>query len=281
MRSLLFVPAIRPRFVEKAPSSGADVICLDLEDSVPVAEKAGARHQAAAALESIPDGPYQVFLRVNGLETGLTEEELYAVVGPRLDGISLPKAETADHVRTVDAYLTLLEKARGIAPGSIGIIPWIETARGLQNAAAICEASPRLVGASPGGEDFTADMGIERTDEGRELDYPRQVVAVACRAAGITAIDTPLPDFSNPDKLVADARRARAVGYRAKWCIHPAQVETVNREFRPTEREIEWAQRVKAAFDEAEARGHGAVALDGAMIDIPVLKRALKVLESA
>ncbi len=279
IRSLLFVPAIRPRFIEKAPSTGADVIVLDLEDSVPAAEKHEARERAAEALANIPDGDYQLFVRVNGLETGLTERELYSIVIDRLDGISLPKVNDAGDIRRVDAYLTLLEKARGLPPGQVKIIPWIESAMAIVNAAAICGASPRIVGAAIGGEDYTADMGLERTRDSAELDYVRKVVANASRAADVQPIDTPEPDFSDPDRLEQDCLRSRAIGYRGKFCIHPAQIETVNRVYAPTSAEIAWAKRVKAAYDQAEAEGIGAVALDGAMIDAPIIRRANRILD--
>jgi citrate lyase subunit beta/citryl-CoA lyase len=278
IRSLLFVPAIRPRFIEKAPSSGADVVCLDLEDSVPLAEKPAARDAAAAAIAVMPRTGYRLWVRVNGLGTGLTEAELYAVVQPGLDGISLPKVEGPQDIARLSAYLDLLESARGLEAGSIRLSPWIETAGALLDARAICAASPRLVGAAIGGEDFTAAMGIERTAEGRELEHVRWQVSLACRAAGILAIDTPEPDFSDVARLEADCDRARAMGYRAKWCIHPSQVATVNERFRPSPAEIDWAERVVVAYDAAEAAGIGAVAMDGAMIDKPIIERARKVL---
>lgn len=281
MRSLLFVPAIRPRFIEKAPTAGADVICLDLEDSVPAAEKPGAPGQARAALDAMPTGPFQRYVRVNGLDTGLTEMELFQVVGPGLDGISLPKVAGPEDIRQVDAYLTLLENVRGLPVGMIRIIPWIETAAALTQATAICQASPRLAGASIGGEDFTADMGIERTGESAELDHVRWIVSIACRAAGILAIDTPEPDFSDTAKLQRDCERSRRIGFRARWCIHPSQVSTVNATYQPPGEELAWARKVVEAWEVAAATGIGAVAVDGVMVDVPVVKRARKILEMA
>ena len=282
LRSLLFVPAHRSRFVERAPTAGADVVCLDLEDSVPWDEKPNARQLAKEAIPGMPRTGYLLFVRVNGLHTGLLEQELDAIVGPELDGISLPKTDSAHTVRQVDAYLTEREKARGLPVGQVKIIPWIETALGLVNAYEICAASPRLIGASFGAEDFTADMGIKRTKASREIEYPRAAMAVACRAANVLAIDTPEPDYADLEHLERDARFALSLGYRGKYCIHPSQVEVVNRVFSPAPEEVEAARQVVEVFEkEGIAKGLAAIAVDGRMIDTPVYLRARRLLSWA
>jgi len=273
-RSLLFVPSIMERFVQRAHERGADLICLDMEDSVPPAEKVGARPKVQEALKTMPKTGYLLYVRVNGLDTGLIEEDLAAIVCEELDGISLPKAHTPEIVRQVDHYLTLLENMRGLPVGKVKMIPWIESAQAVLSADAICRASPRLVGASFGSEDYTVDMRIERTKASKEIEWARYRVAVACRAAGVQAIDAPEMDFQDMEQLERDGRFARSIGYTGKYCIHPGQVEVVNRMFAPTEEEVAYAKRVIEAYEQAERDGRGAVALDGVVIDRPVYLRA-------
>ena len=281
LRSLLFVPGHRPRFVERAPDVPADVICLDLEDSVPWDEKSKAREAVKEAIGNMPRTGYLLFVRVNGLRSGLLEDELAAVVQPGLDGISLPKAESAETVRRVDALLTELERTQGLTVGQVKLVPWIETALALVNAYEICSASPRLVGASFGAEDFTTDMGIRRTKASKEIEWPRAAMAIACRAADILAIDTPVQDYTDLQHLEEDCRFALSLGYRGKYCIHPSQVEVVNHVFAPSPEEIEEARKVIQAYEEGEAQGLGAVGLEGTAIDWPIYVRARRLLEWA
>lgn len=281
IRSVLFVPAVRPRFIEKAPEVGADAICIDLEDSVAPGDKVTAREGLRAVLPAMPRTGYRLLVRVNGIDTGLLEEELQVVVGPHLDGISLPKAHTPGLIRQVDAYLTLLEKTRGLPAGQVRILPWIESALGVVNALEVLGASERVTAAQFGAEDFTADMMIQRTRGSEEFAWARAATAVACRAAGVWALDTPQPDFRDMEHLREDARYARSIGYGGKYCIHPDQVAVVNEVFGPTPAEIEWAHRVIEVYREGEARGVGAVSLDGEMIDRPIVVRAERLLEWA
>ncbi|MFQ5933209.1 MAG: HpcH/HpaI aldolase/citrate lyase family protein [Dehalococcoidia bacterium] len=279
LRSLLFVPAIRERFIEKAPQAGADLLCLDIEDSVPPAEKTKGREMAREALSKMPRTGYTTCVRVNSLQSGLIERDLEAIVCPELEAINLPKADGPEIIETADSYLSCLERARGIPQGQVKIIPWIESALGLVNAYRICAASPRLIGAAVGGEDLTADMGMRRTKESKEIEYARHVVATAASAAGILPLDTPFTDFKDPETLEKDSLFAKSIGFKGKFCIHPSQVETVNRVFQPSEEEVEYARKVVAAYEEGEAKGLGAVSLDGVMIDRPVYDRAVALLE--
>ncbi len=279
LRSSLFVPAIRERFIEKAPESGADLLVLDLEDSVAAAEKPKGREMAREAVASMPRTGYVMCVRVNSLQSGLIEEDLSAVVCPELDAISLPKADRPEIIETVDRYLTLLEKTRGVPEGQIGIIPWIETALGIVNAHRICAASTRLIGAAVGGEDLTADMGMERTKGGKEIEYARYTVATAATAAGILPLDGVFVDFRDPDNFRKDCLFSRSIGFKGRFCIHPSQVEMVNQMYQPSEEEIEEARKVVAVYEEGIAQGLGAVSLDGAMVDKPVYDRALVLLE--
>ncbi len=282
MRSVLTVPVIVPRFLEKAPSSGADVICLDLEDSVPPAEKIAAREPAARAIESLPRTGYALFVRVNGLTTGLFEDDLRAVVRPGLDGVVVSKAESPDDMRRIDGLITALERERRMAGGSVAIIPLIETALGIVRAYETCASSPRIAGAVFGAEDYATDMGIQRTPQGEEVRWARTQVAIACRAARVVAIDTPDPDYTDEAHLEREMLFARSIGYRGKLCIHPTQVAIANRVFRPSEGEIEDARTLVEVFErEGIAKGRAAIPVDGKMVDTPIYWRARRLLEWA
>jgi citrate lyase subunit beta/citryl-CoA lyase len=282
MRSVMTVPVIVERFVEKAPSSGADVICLDLEDSVPPDEKLAARPLARKAIETMPRAGFQVYTRVNGFWSGLIEGDLEAIVRPGLDGVVISKAESADMIREIDSHLSRLENERGIDPGTVAIMPLIETAKGVAKSYEICEASPRLTGAIFGAEDYATDMGVERTTEGAEILFARTQIAIACRAAGIEAIDTPDPDYTDADHLRREMRLARSLGYRGKLCIHPLQVQIANEIFRPAEAEVAEARLIVEAFErDGLAKGRAAIPLGGKMVDTPIYWRAKRLLEAA
>lgn len=282
MRSVLTVPVIRPRFVEKAPTSRADVICFDVEDSVPPAEKANARKLARAAVEGIAPGPYAVYVRINGFWTGMVEEDLAAVVRPGLGGIVLSKANTAADVEQADALLADLERERGLEPGSIAVVPLIETAEGVMNAYPICKASSRLMGAIFGAEDYATDLGIARTESGDEVLWARTQIAIACHAARIAPIDTPDPDYTDQAHLEREMRTARGLGYQGKLVIHPTQIAIANRVFFPNPQELEEARAVVEAFErEGLAKGLAAIPVEGKMIDTPIYWRAKRLLEWA
>jgi citrate lyase subunit beta/citryl-CoA lyase len=281
IRSLIFVPGNRENMLERARSFDADIIMVDLEDSVPPGEKATAREMAREWVPALQNEGKRVMVRVNSLDTGLTRAELEAVVSPSLHGISLGKVESGRDIRTVDSLLSPLEASAGLEIGSLRIIPWIETAKALWDARAIAESSRRVVAIAFGAEDFTNDMGIERSDMGKEVRVPRAMVPIAARAGEVGALDSPFVRFRNPDALKKDARRARRMGYTGKFAIHPAQLETINETFSPSAEEVEYARRVVEAWDAAEASGRGSLALDGRMVDVPVVKRAQNLLALA
>lgn len=281
IRSLIFVPGNRANMLERARSFDADVIMVDLEDSVPPGEKAAARDMAREWVPALRAEGKRVMVRVNSLDTGLTRAELEAVVSPSLHGVSLGKVESVRDVRTLDGLLSPLEAAADIEVGSLRVIPWIETAKAMWDARAIAECSRRVAAIAFGAEDFTNDMGIERTDTGEEVAVPRSWVPVAARAAGVAALDSPFVRFRDPDALREDARRVRRMGYNGKFAIHPAQLEIINETFSPSAEEIEYARRVVEAWEAAEATGRGSLALDGRMVDVPVVKRAQNLLAFA
>ena len=279
LRSMLSVPGIRERFIDKAKEIPADVILLDLEDSVAMADKAKARELVATVVPAFAKNGRLLYVRPNDLTSGLLEEDLAAIVGPALDGILLPKTDDPETLIQVDHYLTLLEKTKRLAAGAVKIIPLIESTRAITNVEAICRASGRLVGAMLGAEDYATSLGVTRTREGAEIEYARARMANAAMAAGLIPIDCPEPDFRDEANFERDLRHARTLGYRGKFCIHPTQVQLANRAFSPAATEVEWARRVVAAYQEGERQALGAIALDGKMIDRPAYVRALELIE--
>ena len=281
LRSLMFIPSNRPNFMEKAGSLPADVLVLDLEDSVPVAEKGAGRELVRRSMRGLVARGQRVYVRINSLVSGLWQDDLQAVVVEGLSGISLPKAGSAEDVLVAARAIEALERERGLEPGRIRLIPWLETALGLVHAFQISSASPRVIGVAFGADDFTSDMGIERTREGTEQFYPRCAIAIPAHAAGVMALDTPYTDFKDEAGLVRDAKLARGLGFLGKFTIHPTQIEPVNNIFRPSDAEVAQARKVVQAFEAAEAQGHASTSLEGKMIDIAVILGARKLLQVA
>jgi citrate lyase subunit beta/citryl-CoA lyase len=259
---------------------GLDVAILDLEDGVPPDEKDRARAGIASVLglRSSGDGPAR-YVRVNR-DPGARDVDLAAVLRPGLDGIVAPKTDDPDEVTRLARDLDEREHAAGIARGAIRLIPSIESARGLLKAHAIAASSGRVVALLFGSEDFARDLSLptEREAEATELLYARSGVVVAAVAAGKHAIDGIWPDVSDAAGLRRDALQGRRLGFAGKSLIHPGQIETVNEVFSPSEAEVSHARRVVAAFTEAQAKGHGAVALDGKLLDEPIVERARRTL---
>jgi len=262
------------RMIYKASTLGADAIILDLEDAVPLAEKETARIFVKDSIEQVAAGGVQVFVRTNAFTTGLAEEDLNWAVQADLDGIVLPKAESKDDVLETEKLIAVLEKERELEPGGLVIVPTLETARGVMNAYEIAAASHRVVAVAFGAVDFTREMGINLSKEGTELFYARSHIAVTARAAEVQAIDTPWIDVADREGLVRDSERGRQLGFRGKLLIHPSQIEPVNKIFSPSEDEVEYARKVVEAFSEAEAKGVGAISLDGKMIDVANFRQA-------
>ena len=281
LRSLLFVPGNRPNMLEKAMGTSPDAYIPDMEDSVPAEEKENARNVTASFLPKLAEVGPLVIPRINSLDTGLLQDDLAAVVGPYIFGISVGKIQSTKDIDHISNIIEGLEKKAGLEVGTVKLVPWIETAMAIVNAYEICAASTRIVGVAFGAEDFTNDMAIERTEGESEIDYPRRVMCVAARAADVLALDTPYFSFRDADGLRKNSLDAKGIGFKGKFAIHPAQVDVINESFSPSSDEIENAQRVIAAFEEAEQSGRGSTSLDGKVIDVPVVKRARQLLESA
>ena len=278
---MLFVPGNRERFLAKLATLRPDAVILDLEDSIPPAEKAAAREAVGAILRSGRFADQRLFVRVNALRTGLAAADLAAVVSLRLGGIFVPKVEDPDELREVNRLLAPVEAHHGLEIGTTRVIPIVETVRGIVRVAELAEAGPRVLGLNFGYDDFAFDLGVLRSPEGIESLYPRASIAIAARAAGVLAIDGPLADLRDPARLEAECRVSRQLGFSGKQCIHPSQVEIVNRAFSPALEEIERARAIVAAYDEAVQRGQGSTRLGASMIDMPVVEQARRVLALA
>jgi citrate lyase subunit beta / citryl-CoA lyase len=277
LRSLLFAPGNHARRVEKALSLDTDAVILDLEDAVAIAGKSATRAVVAAALEQPRQG--LLYVRVNAVDTEFCYGDLVAIVQPGLDGIILPKVESAAGLATIDWLLGQLERDRGLSPGAIDLIPIIETARGVQQIDAILATGSRVRRVAFGAGDFTLDVGMAWSRGEAELAHARAVIVTASRASGIDApLDTVWVDLTDPEGLEASARTALAHGFQGKMCIHPDQIAVVNGVFTPSDAEIAFAERVVAAFAAAEAAGNAAIQLDGKFIDYPIVYRAQRVL---
>ena len=277
-RSSLFVPATSERFIAKAHLRGADAIKIDLEDAVAPTEKARARSLVPAVAASVGQAGADVLVRINR-PWRMAVADLEASVGADINGIVIPKIESADHVVFLEEIVAELEAERGLAPGHTCFTLQIETAKGFLNVREIAGASRRNKAISVGNEDFAHMLGMPETIS-EALIGAMQTVQMAAREAGILALGYPgsIANFSDLDAYRADIARARALGFDGGSCIHPAQVAILNEGFAPTAVEIAEAEGIIAAYDAALARGEGAVAYQGKMIDIPIADRARRTL---
>jgi citrate lyase subunit beta / citryl-CoA lyase len=278
LRSLLFVPGDRPERMEKALGSGADALILDLEDAVATAKKAEAR-EAIAAFLARPDRRLPLFVRINPLDSGMSDDDLAAVVPTRPDGIMVPKAEGAVTIADLDARLSALGDDKAL------ILPIAtETPRAIFTLGSYGGVTPRLAGLTWGAEDLPAAIGAttSREADGRytaPYEMARSLTLFAAHAAGVPAIDTVFPAFRDLDGLTAYAGRAARDGFNGMMAIHPAQIPAINAAFTPSAEAVAEAQAVIAAF--AENPGAGAISVNGRMLDAPHLKQARRVLEAA
>lgn len=277
-RSLLFIPGNNPAMLQNADVFGSDAVIFDLEDAVNVTEKDNARNLIHYYLSSHENLPMEVVVRINGLDTEYYQEDLDKIVTDNIDTIMLPKAKVQE-LKELDKLLTKLENERKLTK-KIKVIPIIELAASVLQVEEIASLN-RVDGILLGAEDLTSDMEVARTKGGKEIEYARCRVAMACKAYQIDAIDTPFTDVNDPEGLRVDALNAQTLAMNAKSAIHPNQIDTINEVFLPAPKLINWAKRVKMASDEALAKGIGVFSLDGKMVDKPVIERALKILSKA
>ena len=283
-RSLIFVPGNSMRFVEKAKTLLADIVCFDLEDSVPDNEKDTARRIIAEALLARRQeyGNSRVYVRTNSPESGLVTDDLKAVVQKGIGGIVVPKVNDASEMLEIKKYVVMLEKER--KTDKIALVPSIETARGVVNAYLIASADERIKALVFGVFDFLYDMRLDYDEHDPSgYSYARAKIPVDARAAGVYAIDAIWQKIDDIDGLIRDATMARHLGYSGKSIIHPSQIEPVHKVFRPSRNEIEWAKKVVQALGQAmnKGTGRGAVRLEGKMIDAVHYKQAKAILDAA
>ena len=276
-RSALYVPANVPRFIDGAHKRGADAIIVDLEDSVPLAERPAARRDLAATAENVARGGSDVIVRINR-PWRQTMLDLEAAIAPRVKALAVTKVDSADHIRLIAEVVSELEAERGMAVGTTQFIAMIETPAAWFEMPEIAQADKRIVALTLGGEDFALTMGMLPTAEA--LFMPKQQLAIAARAAGILPLGFigTVADYKDLDAFRETVRRSRRLGFRGASVIHPSQIPILNEEFSPRADEVASARRIVAAYDEAVAAGRGSISVDGKMIDVPVVLRAQELL---
>jgi citrate lyase subunit beta/citryl-CoA lyase len=277
-RSRLYLPGNEPKFMVNAGLHRPDGVILDLEDSVAPSEKDAARALVRNALRTIDFVGAERMVRINQVPAGLLD--LDWIVPHNVHVVLIPKCETAEQVKAVDARIEEIRTKRGVK-SKVFLMPIVESALGCMNAHAIATASPSVVALTIGLEDYTADIGTQRTNEGRESFWARSVVVNAARAAGVQPIDTVFSDVADMAGLLASVLEAKSLGFDGKGCIHPRQIEVIHRGFTPAAAEIDKAKKIVVAFEDAQKKGLAVVALGSKMIDPPVVKRAQRTVELA
>ena len=294
-RSVLAVPGSNLGMAEKALVSAADVVFLDLEDAVVPDEKADARGKIVRALKELDWRNRLTLYRANALDTPYFYGDVIEIVegaGERLDALMVPKIQRPEDLHVVATLLYQIELSVGLEPGGIRIEAQLESAEGLVNVDGIARATQRLTALHFGPGDYAASVrmpqrSIGTMDEwdevypGHRFHYAMHRIVVAARAAGLRAVDGPVADHRDEEGLRESCLVARSLGFDGKWCIHPAQIETVNDVFSPTEEEVEWARKVVQAYEEANAAGRGAISVDGQMIDAASVRMARNTLDLA
>jgi len=280
-RSLLYVPGNMPSMLQNIPLFQCDAVIIDLEDAVPLSEKDAARILVRRFLETYTHRNKEVLVRINPLDSKWAFGDLKAVLPALPDGIRLPKADTPEIVERLDTMLTEFEEELDLRIGRFRILPSLESAKGVINATRIASSSKRLIGLAFGAEDYTASMEIERTKGGEELFNARTQVLWAAKAAGIQAIDTIFADVNDMESLRRETELVKRLGYTGKCMVNPRQIDIIHEVFAPKQEEVDYALQVIAAIKRARQMGTGVIALEGKMIDAPVVKRAMRVLRTA
>ncbi|MDR3254373.1 MAG: CoA ester lyase [Synergistaceae bacterium] len=273
-RSMLYIPGDSPGMIQNAPVFGADSILLDLEDAIAASEKDAARKMVRSFLRSFDFGDLIVTVRINGADTEYFKKDLMDIVPCRPDAVRLPKCSSPEDVISADSLISEIELESGIPVGCVQLHAMLETALGIENAYQIAIASPRVSALTLGGQDLTADMGVQKTRDGWELFYARSRVVLAARAAKISAFDTVWADINDPDGLFKESKQIVELGFTGKAAIHPSQIEVIHRAYRPDPKELAKSQRIVEAAKEAAREGKGVISVGGRMVDAPVAARA-------
>lgn len=278
-RTMLFIPGNNPSMILNGHVFGSDSIIYDLEDAVSPGEKDAARILVRNILSKGNFSHVENVVRINALNTEFWKEDLDEILPVGIDIILVPKVEYKEDIHRVESYMEELGKKQNINTVNVMIMPLIETALGIENAFEIGVSSEKIVGLFLGAEDLTADMGARRTKEGEEIFYSRSRIVMAAKAAGIDVIDTPFTDVNDDEGLLVDAKFAKDLGFTGKSLISPRHIDAVNKVFTPSLEDYEYAKRVIYTIEKAEKEGKGVVALDGKMIDAPIVNRANQVIE--
>jgi len=275
------MPGDDRRKIEKASALEVDCICMDMEDGTAVSKKAEARAVISQAMKELDFGRSERCIRINSIGSGYEKDDLASALAAQPDAIVVPKIETAEQVRWVSEQIESYELSNSLKLGSIRLLIGLETAKGILNLREIAEADKRLEAIIFGAEDYAASVGATRTKEATEVLYARSAVVVACAANDLQAIDMVYIDFKDSEGLRAEAEQGARLGFSGKQVIHPNQVPVAQEAFTPSEDAVAYAKRVVESFESSQREGRGAYALDGKMIDMPLLKNAKKVLDRA
>ena len=280
-RALLYMPGDDRRKIEKSTTLAVDSICMDMEDGVAANKKVEARAVIAQAMKGLDFGKSERCIRINSIGSGLEKRDLAAALATNPDTIVVPKIETAEQVKWVSDQIETYELSSKLNIGTVRLLIGVETAKGILNLKEISGADKRLEAIIFGGEDYAALIGATRTKAATELIYARQAVVTACAANDLQAIDIVFIDFRDLEGLRLEAEQGAGFGFSGKQIIHPNQVVPVQEAFTPSDSAIEYARRIVESFESSQKEGKGAYALDGKMIDMPLLKNAQKVLDRA
>ncbi len=280
-RSMLFLPGNTPNMLINGSCLGADAVIFDLEDAVSPAEKDAARILVRNTMRYMDFKGCEIIVRINSIDTPYWKKDIAAIMPEKPGLILLPKTGSEQDVLDADAYISEVEQSLGMEPNTVGLMPLIETAMGVENAYRIASATKRVKALFLGAEDLTADLQCKRTKEGREIEYARTRLVVAARAAGVEVYDTPFTDVNDDEGIVKDATYAKALGFTGKASISPRHVEVINAVFSPTQKDVDYAYEVMEAIALAESQGRGAIALHGKMIDAPIVARARQTIAMA
>ena len=280
-RSMLFLPGNTPNMLINGNCLGADAVIFDLEDAVSPTEKDAARILVRNTMRYMDFRGCEIIVRINSIDTPFWKKDIDQILPQKPGLILLPKTGSAADVQEADAYISQVEEKLGMEKNTVGLMPLIETALGVENAFAIASASKRVKALFLGAEDLTADLQCKRTKEGREIEYARTRLVVAARAAGVDVYDTPFTDVNDDEGIIKDAQLAKALGFTGKASISPRHVEVINSVFSPTQKDVDYAYEVMEAIAFAKEQGRGAIALHGKMIDAPIVARAQQTIAMA
>ncbi|HKI54225.1 MAG TPA: CoA ester lyase, partial [Anaerolineales bacterium] len=269
------------RKIEKSTTLGVDSICMDLEDGTALSKKVEARAVIAKAMKELDFGTSERCIRINSIGSGFEKDDLASALETKPNAIVVPKIETAEQVRWVSEQIESYELSNKLDIGSIRLLVGLETAKGIMNLKEIAESDKRLEALIFGGEDYAASIGAVRTKSATELLYARQAVVTACAANDLQALDIVFIDFKDTEGLRVEAQQGAGFGFSGKQIIHPNQVQVTQEAFTPSDEAIAYAKRVVESFEASQKEGKGAYALDGKMIDMPLLRNAQKVLDRA